>query len=104
MPGRDGRHYLLITAGGQGAPGTRSRDYTMAFALPRQANPGQQGTAGRLLGANGRRLMKCHFGRLKNIFVAGTERRWHYFVETGDPSQGAGFCQTQGRPYRGALF
>lgn len=33
--GRDGRQYVVITAGGHGALGTRYGDYTMAFALPR---------------------------------------------------------------------
>lgn len=32
--GRDGRQYVVITAGGHGALGTRYGDYTMAFALP----------------------------------------------------------------------
>ena len=33
--GRDGRQYVVITAGGHGALGTRYGDYTLAFALPR---------------------------------------------------------------------
>lgn len=33
--GRDGRQYVVITAGGHGALGTRYGDYTIAFALPR---------------------------------------------------------------------
>ncbi|WP_322964913.1 membrane-bound PQQ-dependent dehydrogenase, glucose/quinate/shikimate family [Sphingomonas fuzhouensis] len=33
--GRDGRQYVVITAGGHGALGTRYGDYTMAFALPK---------------------------------------------------------------------
>jgi len=33
--GRDGRQYVVITAGGHGAMGTRFGDYTMAFALPK---------------------------------------------------------------------
>ena len=33
--GRDGRQYVVISAGGHGALGTRYGDYTMAFALPR---------------------------------------------------------------------
>ncbi len=33
--GADGRQYVVITAGGHGALGTRYGDYTMAFALPR---------------------------------------------------------------------
>ncbi|WP_157220854.1 membrane-bound PQQ-dependent dehydrogenase, glucose/quinate/shikimate family [Flavisphingomonas formosensis] len=32
--GRDGRQYVVITAGGHGALGTRYGDYTLAFALP----------------------------------------------------------------------
>nr|WP_278391418.1 hypothetical protein [Sphingobium yanoikuyae] len=32
--GRDGRQYVVITAGGHGALGTCYGDYTMAFALP----------------------------------------------------------------------
>ena len=35
--GRDGRQYVVITAGGHGALGTRYGDYTLAFALPRQS-------------------------------------------------------------------
>lgn len=35
--GRDGRQYVVITAGGHGALGTRYGDYTLAFALPRGA-------------------------------------------------------------------
>ncbi|HEX6978742.1 MAG TPA: membrane-bound PQQ-dependent dehydrogenase, glucose/quinate/shikimate family [Alphaproteobacteria bacterium] len=34
--GEDGRQYVVITAGGHGALGTRYGDYTMAFALPKQ--------------------------------------------------------------------
>jgi len=34
--GADGRQYVVITAGGHGALGTRYGDYTIAFALPRQ--------------------------------------------------------------------
>ena len=34
--GRDGRQYVVVTAGGHGALGTRYGDYTLAFALPRQ--------------------------------------------------------------------
>tara|TARA_B100000378_G_scaffold59840_1_gene44410 strand:+ start:496 stop:2871 length:2376 start_codon:yes stop_codon:yes gene_type:complete len=34
--GKDGRQYVVITAGGHGALGTRYGDYTMAFALPKQ--------------------------------------------------------------------
>jgi quinoprotein glucose dehydrogenase len=33
--GQDGRQYIVITAGGHGALGTRYGDYTLAFALPR---------------------------------------------------------------------
>lgn len=33
--GRDGRQYVVITAGGHGALGTRYGDYTLAYALPR---------------------------------------------------------------------
>ncbi|WP_423323539.1 membrane-bound PQQ-dependent dehydrogenase, glucose/quinate/shikimate family [Sphingomonas sp. 4RDLI-65] len=33
--GADGRQYVVITAGGHGALGTRYGDYTMAFALPK---------------------------------------------------------------------
>ena len=33
--GRDGRQYVVVTAGGHGALGTRYGDYTLAFALPR---------------------------------------------------------------------
>ena len=33
--GKDGRQYVVITAGGHGALGTRYGDYTIAFALPR---------------------------------------------------------------------
>ncbi|MBR0642256.1 membrane-bound PQQ-dependent dehydrogenase, glucose/quinate/shikimate family [Plastoroseomonas hellenica] len=33
--GRDGRQYVVITAGGHGALATRYGDYTIAFALPR---------------------------------------------------------------------
>lgn len=33
--GRDGRQYVVITAGGHGALGTHYGDYTLAFALPR---------------------------------------------------------------------
>ena len=33
--GRDDRQYVVITAGGHGALGTRYGDDTMAFALPR---------------------------------------------------------------------
>ncbi|WP_375382980.1 membrane-bound PQQ-dependent dehydrogenase, glucose/quinate/shikimate family [uncultured Sphingomonas sp.] len=33
--GRDGRQYVVITAGGHGALSTRYGDYTIAFALPR---------------------------------------------------------------------
>ncbi len=33
--GRDGRQYVVITAGGHGALGTRYGDYTLAFALPK---------------------------------------------------------------------
>ena len=33
--GKDGRQYVVITAGGHGALGTRYGDYTMAFALPK---------------------------------------------------------------------
>ncbi|WP_380783930.1 membrane-bound PQQ-dependent dehydrogenase, glucose/quinate/shikimate family [Sphingomonas sp. R86520] len=33
--GADGRQYVVITAGGHGALGTRYGDYTLAFALPR---------------------------------------------------------------------
>ena len=32
--GRDGRQYVVITAGGHGALGTAYGDYTLAFALP----------------------------------------------------------------------
>lgn len=32
---RDGRQYVVITAGGHGALGTRYGDYTLAFALPK---------------------------------------------------------------------
>ena len=32
--GRDGRQYVVVTAGGHGALGTRYGDYTLAFALP----------------------------------------------------------------------
>lgn len=32
--GRDGRQYVVVTAGGHGALGTRYGDYTIAFALP----------------------------------------------------------------------
>ncbi len=35
--GTDGRQYVVITAGGHGALGTRYGDYTIAFALPRRA-------------------------------------------------------------------
>ena len=35
--GVDGRQYVVITAGGHGALGTRYGDYTMAFALPRNS-------------------------------------------------------------------
>jgi quinoprotein glucose dehydrogenase len=34
--GRDGRQYVVITAGGHGAIGARYGDYTIAFALPKQ--------------------------------------------------------------------
>ncbi|WP_443025441.1 hypothetical protein [Sphingomonas sp. RB3P16] len=34
--GRDGRQYVVITAGGHGALGTRYGDYTLAYALPRR--------------------------------------------------------------------
>lgn len=34
---RDGRQYVVITAGGHGALGTRYGDYTLAFALPKGA-------------------------------------------------------------------
>jgi quinoprotein glucose dehydrogenase len=33
--GEDGRQYVVITAGGHGALGTRYGDYTVAFALPK---------------------------------------------------------------------
>ena len=33
--GRDGRQYVVITAGGHGGLGTRYGDYTLAFALPK---------------------------------------------------------------------
>ena len=33
--GRDGRQYVVITAGGHGALGTRYGDYTIAYALPK---------------------------------------------------------------------
>ncbi|QDZ06870.1 membrane-bound PQQ-dependent dehydrogenase, glucose/quinate/shikimate family [Sphingomonas panacisoli] len=33
--GKDGRQYIVITAGGHGALGTRYGDYTLAFALPK---------------------------------------------------------------------
>ncbi len=33
--GADGRQYVVITAGGHGALGTRYGDYTLAYALPR---------------------------------------------------------------------
>ena len=33
--GRDGRQYVVITAGGHGALGTRYGDYTLAYALPK---------------------------------------------------------------------
>ena len=32
--GRDGRQYVVVTAGGHGALGTRYGDYTLAYALP----------------------------------------------------------------------
>ncbi|MEG3148206.1 membrane-bound PQQ-dependent dehydrogenase, glucose/quinate/shikimate family [Sphingomonas sp. RT2P30] len=35
--GDDGRQYVVITAGGHGALGTRYGDYTIAYALPRDA-------------------------------------------------------------------
>ncbi|QJU59233.1 membrane-bound PQQ-dependent dehydrogenase, glucose/quinate/shikimate family [Sphingomonas sp. AP4-R1] len=35
--GADGRQYVVITAGGHGALGTRYGDYTLAFALPRSS-------------------------------------------------------------------
>lgn len=35
--GRDGRQYIVVTAGGHGALGTRYGDYTLAFALPRRS-------------------------------------------------------------------
>ena len=34
--GSDGRQYVVITAGGHGALGTRYGDYTVAYALPRR--------------------------------------------------------------------
>lgn len=34
--GADGRQYVVITAGGHGALGTRYGDYTLAYALPRR--------------------------------------------------------------------
>jgi glucose dehydrogenase len=33
--GRDGRQYVVVTAGGRGALGTRYGDHTLAFVLPR---------------------------------------------------------------------
>ncbi len=33
--GADGRQYVVITAGGHGALGTRYGNYTLAYALPR---------------------------------------------------------------------
>ena len=34
--GKDGRQYIVITAGGNGALGTRYGDYTLAYALRRE--------------------------------------------------------------------
>src|SRR5690606_24354245 len=42
--GPDGRHYLLVIAGGPGSTGTRTGDYVIAYALPEDqgyAAPGQ---------------------------------------------------------------
>ncbi len=36
---QDGRQYVVIVAGGGGKNGTRSGDYVMAFALPRDSEP-----------------------------------------------------------------